>query len=90
MLKVIKRTVPLEMEGELNRTKAELARAAGLGGPVPFTAERTYQTGEAISNAGRIYIADTTIIAGETVTPGSNATETNIESVINALNAKEE
>ena len=90
MPKIIKRTVPLEMEGELNRTKAELAQAVGLGDPVPFTAERTYQAGEAISHAGRIYIANVAIVAGETVVPGDNVTETNIETIINALNAKEE
>lgn len=89
-MRIIKRTWPLEKEGELNRTKMELAKAMGANGPGPFTAMRTYQSGEAVSHDGRIYIANVTIVEGETVKPGENATETNIEAIINALNAKGE
>ena len=90
MPRIVHRSWPLEKEGELNRTKAELAQATGSAEPVPFTAARTYQAGEALSHAGRVYIANTVIIAGETVRPGSNAMETSIDAIINALNAKED
>ena len=66
--------------------QSELDGATGSNGPVAFTAGKTYQPGEAISHGGRIYIADTVIIAGETVTPGWNVTETSIEDIVNALN----
>lgn len=90
MIKIIKRQYPLEEEGKVNRLKSELAQATGATESAPFAAEQTYQNGETISHAGRFYIASTTIIAGETVIPGNNVTETSIESIINALNAKEE
>lgn len=90
MPRIVHRSWPLEKEGELNLTKAELAQATGAVEPVPFTAAKTYQAGEALSYAGRVYIANTVIVAGETVRPGGNVTETSIDAIINALNAKED
>lgn len=90
MPRIVRRTWPLEKEGELNRTKAELAQATGAVEPAPFTAAKTYQAGEALSHAGRVYIANVVIVAGETVRPGSNVTETSIDAIINALNEKED
>lgn len=87
MLKIKRRTFPLEKEGELNRLRAEVSLLNGTGKVEPFTAIRAYQPGEAISYAGRIYKTNTVIVAGETVTPGDNATETSIEEIVNALNA---
>ncbi len=86
-MRVVKPKVPIETQGRINRMQADLDGATGANGPVPFEAERTYQTGEAIGHAGRIYIADVVIVAGETVKPGENATETSIEDIVNALNA---
>lgn len=86
-MRVVKPRVPIETQGRINRMQADLDGATGANGPVPFMAERTYQTGEAISHAGRIYIADVVIVSGETVKPGENATETSIEDIVNALNA---
>ena len=86
-MRVVKPKVPIETQGRINRMQADLDGATGANGPVPFEAERTYQTGEAISHAGRIYIADAVIVTGETVKPGENAVETSIEDIVNALNA---
>ena len=86
-MRVVKPKVPIETQGRINRMQADLDGATGANGPVPFEAERTYETGEVISHAGRIYIADVVIVAGETVKPGENATETSIEDIVNALNA---
>ena len=86
----MKRKYPLKEEGKVNRLQTELDKATGAAEPVPFTATKTYQAGEALSHAGRVYIASTVIIAGETVRPGDNATETSIDAIINALNAKED
>ena len=68
----------------------DLAKATGANGPVPFVAGKTYQPGEVISHSGRVYTANAVIIAGETITPGGNATETSIEEIVNLLNKKEE
>ena len=86
-MRVVKPRVPLETQGRINRMQADLDGTTGANGPLPFVAERTYQAGEAISHAGRIYIADVVVVAGETVKPGENATETSIEDIVNALNA---
>ena len=90
MLRIEKRKYPVSLDGQVNRMKTELAEATGTAEPVPFAAEKTYQTGEALSHAGRVYVANATIIAGETVRPGGNVTETSIDAIINALNAKED
>lgn len=90
MLKIVKRKYPLKDEGKVNRLQTELDQATGAAEPAPFTAAKTYQVGEALSYAGRVYIANVVIIAGETVRPGSNVTETSIDAIINALNAKED
>jgi hypothetical protein len=89
-MKIVRRTWPLEKEGELNRAKMDLAEATGANGPAPFVAGKTYQPGEVISHSGRVYTANAVIIAGETVTPGGNAMETSIEEIINLLNTKGE
>lgn len=85
MLKVIKRTIPLETEGTINRLSAELAEARGETETVPFTAEKTYHSGEYIVKNGKVFVLNTTVIAGETVTVGMNATETTLEEIINLL-----
>lgn len=54
----------------------------------PFTATKTYQAGEIITDGARVYVADQVIVAGETVRPGVNCTETNIADVLNALQAQ--
>lgn len=90
MIKIVKRAFPLTLEGELNRTKGELSEATGAGAPSPFVAPSTYQIGDVIVRGGKIYVATQVIIAGETARPGYNCAETSIETVINALQAKEE
>ena len=85
MLKVIKRTIPLETEGTINRLSAELAEARGEGDDMPFIVEKTYQKGEYIVHNGRVYIANSTIVSGETAIPGFNVDETSMEEVINLL-----
>lgn len=54
----------------------------------PFTATKTYYTNDIIANGLKVYIANTVIIAGETVLPGVNCTETTIADVINTLQAE--
>ena len=90
LIKIVKRAVPLVMEGELNRTKGELVEAMGSGASSPFEAPRTYQIGDVIVRGGKAFVAQQVIIAGETVRPGVNCVETTIETIINALQAKEE
>lgn len=85
MLKIIKRTVPLETEGTINRLKADLDEARGLTEVQPFTAPEAYQKGELFTHNGRVFMADATIVKGETVTPGANCTETNVADALNAL-----
>lgn len=85
MLKIIKRSVPLATEGTINRLKADLADARGLTEAQPFTAKETYPQGELFTHNGRVFTADVTIVAGETVTPGVNCTETNIADALNAI-----
>ena len=90
MLKINRRTVPLALEGELNRTKAELAEARGLGEARPFAAKKNYQVGEIIANGGRVFTATQAIARGETAVPGANCTETTMESIINEMQKGEE
>ena len=85
MLKIIKRSIPLETEGTINRLSAELAEARGEGTAEPFAAENTYRKGEYIVHNGRVFISSGTIVAGEVVVPGYNAVETTMESIINQL-----
>lgn len=89
MLKLVKRTIPLETEGTINRLKADLSEATGGGEAVPFKAEKTYAEGDVIVNAGHIFHATSVIISGETVRPGINCTETTMEEVINTLQKEE-
>ena len=90
VLKIRRRTYPLAAEGELNRTKAELAEALGRNEATPFTAETDYQAGEIISKGARMYVTTQVIVKGETVTPGVNCEETTMADVITSLKAKEE
>ena len=85
MLKIIKRTIPLETEGTINRLSAELAEARGETETLPFVAEKTYQAGEYIVHNGKVLVPNATIIAGETVKVGVNADETTLEEVITLL-----
>ena len=85
MLKIVKRTVPLETEGTINRLSAELAEARGETDFVPFPAAYSYQVGEYIVHSGKVYIVTSPIIRGETVYLGRNVNETSMEEVINAL-----
>ena len=77
------------MEGELNRTKAELAEALGLTETRPFVAEKAYQAGAVIVHGGKVFISQQTICQGEKVRPGENCTETTTEDVINMLKEQE-
>ena len=90
MLKIVKRTVPLETEGTINRLSLELAEARGEMPSEPFVAEKTYQAGEYLVKNGKVYIVNDTIIMGETVFPGLNARESSLEEVINLLQQREE
>ena len=56
MLKIIKRTIPLETEGTINRLSAELAEARGETETLPFVAEKTYQAGEYIVHNGKVLV----------------------------------
>lgn len=89
MLKIIKRTVPLETEGTINRLSAELAEARGETPTEPFQAARSYQPGEYLVHVGKVFLVISAIIAGETVISGQNVTETNLEDAINALQKEE-
>lgn len=72
-------------EGEINRLRSELDQATGSGDAAPFTAGRTYKAGEIIINGGKAFVASAVIISGETIVPGGNCIETNLENIINAL-----
>lgn len=85
MLRIAKRTFPLVKEGEINRLRSELDQATGSGDAAPFTASRTYKAGEIIINGGKAFVASAVIISGETIVPGGNCIETNLENIINAL-----
>ena len=89
MLKITKRKIPLETEGTINRLRADLNEARGYGDAQPFTAKKTYQAGEIIINGGKAFVASVVIVGGETITPGVNCIETNLENIINALQEAE-
>lgn len=74
---------------EMREKIAELT-ARVMNEAAPFTAAKTYQTGEIITDGARVYIANTVIVKGETVKPGENCAETTIADVLNAIQAEQE
>lgn len=67
------------------REKIEELTAMVMTEAKSFAAERTYQSGEILTDGSKVYIANHVIVQGETVTPGLNCTETSIAAVLNAL-----
>lgn len=76
-------TRPMTVQ-EMREKIAELT-ALVMNGPVPFTAEKSYQQGDVIEKGQHVYIAGQTIVPGETVAPGINCTETTVADVLNAI-----
>lgn len=74
---------------QLTERVAELTRLVKTEAQ-PFTATRSYQTGEIITDGSRVYVADQVIVTGETVRPGINCTETNLAELLTALQAQHE
>lgn len=74
---------------EMREKIAELT-AIVMNEAVPFTAAKTYQAGEIITDGSRVYIAGEVIVKGETVRPGVNCQETTIADVLNAMQAEQE
>ena len=64
-------------------------KAKVLNDSAAFTAPKSYQAGDIITDGSRVYIADQVIIKGETVAPGVNCTETTIAEVINQIQQQE-
>ncbi len=85
MLKIIKRTIPLETEGTINRLSAELAEARGETEVYPFQVDKLYEKDDYLVYNGRVFIVKFTIVSGELAIPGYNIDETSMEEVINAL-----
>ena len=75
MLKVIKRTFPLEKEGELNRTKAELGEFQSM------TAKSNISKGECFILHDVCYRATNAILIGEEVIPGRNCNKISINEI---------
>lgn len=79
MIRIMRKDVA-RLQRENDRLKAQLLNDAR-----PFTAVKTFRVGEVIADGARVYIASDVIIAGETVRPGDNCTETTIAEVLNQL-----
>ena len=55
---------------------------AGIEGP---KASKNYSSGEYLTNENKFYKASTAIASGETITPGTNITKTDVATELNAL-----
>lgn len=72
------------------REKIAKLTALVMNEAAPFTAQKTYQAGEIITDGARVYIANQVIVKDETVRPGVNCAETTIADVLNALQAEQQ
>mgnify|MGYP006908804597 CR=1 FL=1 len=72
---------------EMRRMLCDLAERV-LTEVRPFTAKQTYKAGDIIADGSRIYTARQVIVAGETVNPGINCTETSTAEVLSAMQAQ--
>ena len=82
MLRIVKRTVPLEMEGQMNRLKSEneaLRRQSdALASTEGETVIRPYAVGEHLIYQGTLYRVVSPICSGGMITPGTNCRPTTL------------
>jgi len=84
MLKIKRPSVPISMQGTINRINTEANADKDMTAHEDILAERYFAVGN------RCFKALEVIVTGEKIVPGQNCEEINIASALNALNAKGE
>ena len=84
MLKIKRPSVPLAMQGTINRINTETNANKDM------TAHDNVTAGMYFSAGNRCFKALTVIVSGERLIPGQNCEEIDIASALNELNAKGE
>ena len=84
MLRIKRPTVPIAMQGTINRINSEMAEN------VDMTAHEDIPEGKYFSVGTRCFKALVVIINGETLIPGQNCEEINIAEALNTLNKEGE
>ena len=84
MLKIKRPSVPIAMQGTINRINTETNAERDM------TARESIQAGRFFTVGSRCFKALAVIVTGEHLTPGQNCEEISVADALNELNAKGE